>query len=90
MKTVLEQNDLDAIAEKVVARIKPLFNRQEMPELRYLNREEAAKLLGVLPSWLENNDKEQKIPRYKFGGKIYYSNHDLIKWARKQKLPEEI
>ena len=85
MKSLFEQNDLDAIADIVVERLKPILKRQEIPDLRYLNREDAAKFLGVLPSWLENNDKNQGISRFKFKGKVQYSNHDLMAWAKKHK-----
>ena len=58
----------------------------EIPSEGYVNRKQAAKLLGPEVSWLENNDKKEGIQPYKFGGNVVYNVSELLKWANNRKV----
>lgn len=85
MHTTLEQQDIEAIAEATVEKIKPLLKQKvRMLDDCLLTKDQTAKLLGVTVPWLYNNTIPGKC---KIGGHVRYRKSKIIKWIEEQEIP---
>lgn len=74
MKTVLEQEDIEAIARRVVELIKPLIETGDRPD-KYMTMKELAQYLGVAYSTIANNKK--KLPHTYLNGTPLFKKSEI-------------
>lgn len=87
MKTTLEQEDIKAIAEKVLEYLLPYLSPKQEDAL--LNVDGAAKLLdkskAQIYQWVNNTAHGLfDFPYMKAGKSLRFSKNDLIAWMRKR------
>lgn len=58
--------------------------KAEIPE-RFLNIQEAAKLLGLTKSTLYTKVSRNEVPHFKQGNRLYFSNIELIEYLKQGK-----
>jgi predicted DNA-binding transcriptional regulator AlpA len=86
MKTLLEQEDIQAIAEKVVSMILPLLSKS--PEQNdILNVDEVSALLGKskgqVYQWVSDSSHElNNFPFLKAGKSLRFSQKAIIEWMQ--------
>jgi excisionase family DNA binding protein len=56
---------------------------------KYLTTNEASKIINLAKSTVYAYASKNKIPHYKIGGKILFTNADLISWIKSKKIQEE-
>ncbi len=64
MKAVLEETDIEVIAQRVVELLKPMLsgNVKQDNEDRIFNKKQLAKYLGVDVSWIDKRVSYNEIP----------------------------
>ena len=82
MKAEIEHNDIEAIAEKVVEKIKPLFckSSKQIDETIF-DVKELALYLKVDKSWLYNQVHLKAIPYFKCGKYTRFKKSVIDKWV---------
>ncbi len=82
MKSELEPEDINAIAEKVSEKLKPMMSRIEGhgEEDTILDVEGLAEYLGVDTSWVYKQASLKKIPFFKVGKYIRFRKKKIDKW----------
>lgn len=83
MKIELSEQEIDALANKLVTRILPLLKEQLNTQDEILSLEEACNFLKCKKSWLYKAVQQRKIPAIKTGKYLKFSKKELEKWLRK-------
>ena len=96
MKTDLEEQDIESIADRVIEKLKPLLscNGNKAVEDKLLTPEEVAKLLKVkkpqIYAWVnESKYIDDGIPFLKAGKFLRFSQKAVLKWMQKHKKTVE-
>lgn len=89
MKFELEEKDLDAIAEKVVSCLKPLFSRgaDKTEDDTVFTVEGLSKYLSVSEQWVYERVQLKEIPFIKIGKFIRFKKGSIDKWLTGQETP---
>jgi len=86
LKTELEQQDIEAIAEKVIEKIKPMLScKCEGHDNEEFDVPGLASYLGVSISWIYHNQK--RLPVNKCTGKLRFSKKDIDRWKAQGNIP---
>jgi excisionase family DNA binding protein len=82
MKFEIEPQDIDAIAEKLSEKLKPLLSRIEghSEEDTIFDVEGLAKYLGVDTSWVYKQVSLKTIPYFKKGKYLKFRKKDIDRW----------
>jgi predicted DNA-binding transcriptional regulator AlpA len=88
MKTTLELEDIQAIAEKMVEIMLPLFNQRQEQKDNILTIDETSGLLGKskgqIYQWVSDSRHGLSyFPFMKAGKTLRFSQKDIIEWMRK-------
>jgi predicted DNA-binding transcriptional regulator AlpA len=88
MKTTLEPEDIQAIAEKMVEVMLPLLNRSQEQKDSILTIDQASGLLskskGQIYQWVSDSQHGlNTFPYLKAGKSLRFSQKDIIEWMRK-------
>jgi excisionase family DNA binding protein len=75
MKTILDQEDVELIARRVVEMIKPLLTNNEDGENAVFSVEELAEYLRVSVKWVYDHTHE--LPHFKLGGLLRFRKKDV-------------
>ncbi len=54
-----------------------------------LDAEQAAKLLGVPPSWLLAQARKHRVPHHRLGHYVRFDPDELIQWVRDSEIPPD-
>jgi hypothetical protein len=89
MKTELEPQDIQAIAEKVVELMKPyLLQRTDRQEDTVLDVPGLCKYLHVTPKWIHERTHLKEIPCYKLSNKqLRFRKKKIDKWLDSLETP---
>ena len=89
MKTELEPQDIEAIAQRVADILKPMFTRNGKPEDTdaLMTIDETAKFLrtskGQIYQWVNSSQHGLgTFPYYKAGKQLRFSKAELLKWLK--------
>ena len=80
MKTTLEQEDIQAIAEKVVDMILPLLLSQSKPFDSIMDKKGLSEYLQVDVSWIDKN--LYILPHFKAGKYVRFKQSHIDKWIQ--------
>ena len=88
MKTTLEQEDIQAIAEKMVAILLPLLSQNREQNDSILTIDEASRLLGKSKAqvyqWVSDSSHGlNTFPYLKAGKSLRFSQKAIIEWMQK-------
>jgi len=75
MKTILDQEDVELIARRVVEMIKPLLSNKEDSENVIFSVEELAEYLRVSVKWVYDHVCE--LPHFKLGGLLRFRKQEI-------------
>jgi excisionase family DNA binding protein len=75
MKTILDQEDVEFIAQRVADMIKPLLSTKEENEDIIFSVEELAEYLRVSTKWVYEHTYE--LPYFKLGGLLRFQKKDI-------------
>lgn len=80
MKTLLEPEDIEAIAEKVIEKLKPLIisNSRHDTEDRVFTVEQLSEYIGLSKQWIYNNKKN--IPHFDRKRKPLFRKSEIDRW----------
>lgn len=89
MKTELETQDIEAIAQRVIELIKPMLSGNGKHEDdTVLNVQGLAEYLHVTPKWIHERTHLKNIPFYKLSNKqLRFKKRDIDKWLDSLKTP---
>jgi excisionase family DNA binding protein len=76
MKTVLENQDIELIAQRVVEIIRPFLPKEKTDDVIF-SVEELAAYLRVSPKWVY--DHKHELPHFKPGGLLRFRKKDIDK-----------
>ena len=86
MKSELEQQDIEAIAERVIERIKPLLScKCERHDQEEFDVQGLASYLGVSVIWIYHN--QQRLSVNKSTGKLRFKKKDIDRWKSEGNVP---
>ena len=89
MQSTLEKNDIDAIAEAVFQKLKPLLkaaNKKTSANDFIFDVKQLSKYLNVPDSWVYRQTCDHNIPYYKLGGYLRFKKPEIDKWLEEQKV----
>jgi len=95
MKTQLEQQDIDAIAQRVVDLLKPyLLARDEVkiapapsqPKGAYMTVSQLAEYLQISKHTIYNWIFQRKIPYSKIGRRVMFKREEIVRWSEDKKV----
>lgn len=87
MKTELEQQDIQLIAERVAETLKPLLNNNRYTEDDMIfTPETLAEYLKVEPSWVYKQASQKTIPHFKPGKYLRFKKSLIDKWIKSQSI----
>jgi len=87
MKSELEQQDIEIIAQRVVQLLKPLLsqaNKGESANESIFTVETLAEYLKVDPTWVYKQVSLKALPYFKSGKYIRFRKRDIDKWLDSQ------
>jgi excisionase family DNA binding protein len=86
MKTELERDDIQAIADEVYNRLRPMLAAQEggRAEDEVLDVPGLARLLKVEESWVYKKVSTKSIPHFKAGKYVRFRRAEILDWAASQ------
>ena len=89
MKSELELQDIEAIAQKVEERLKPIIARlgRNDDNNTIFDVQGLADLLKVSKKWIYANIKEMNIPYIKLRGHIRFKKSAIDKWLNANNVP---
>ena len=94
MKTLLETEDIQAIASTVVEMLKPLLasnGKHEAGEDIVFDKKGLAEYLKVSPSTVDKMVRNREIPFFKLqpgqSGSVRFHKSDIDKWRRRHTSP---
>jgi excisionase family DNA binding protein len=92
VKTTLENEDIQAIADQIIEKLMPVLSKNGKRELEddILTPDEVASLLRVkkaqIYSWVaESKFTEDGMPYQKAGKFLRFSRNDVLKWTQRHK-----
>jgi excisionase family DNA binding protein len=93
MRTTLEAEDIQAIAEAVIEKLKPLLvSNNGHSEDRVFDKKGLAEYLNVSMSTINKLVSNKQIPHFKINhgsaGGVRFYKRDIDKWIRKQTIPD--
>lgn len=77
MRTLLDQEDVDLIAQRVAEIIKPLLMPKDKAEDTIFSVEALAQYLCVSPKWVY--DHAHELPKFKLGGLLRFKKKEVDK-----------
>jgi excisionase family DNA binding protein len=95
MKTQLEPQDIDSIAQRVVELLKPyLLARDEtktapappQPRGHYMTVSQLTEYLQVSRGTIHNWIYQRKIPYSKIGRRVRFKREDIVRWCEDKKV----
>ena len=86
MKTVIEQEDIELIAQRVTELIKPFLLIEKADDVIF-SVDELAAYLSVSPKWVY--DHKRKLPHFKPGGLLRFRKKDIDKEIDKLSFHEQ-
>ena len=86
MKTIMENEDIELIAQKVAEVIKPFLPNEKTDDVIF-SVEELAKYLRVSPKWVY--DHKHELPHFKPGGFLRFRKRDIDREIDKLFLSEQ-
>ncbi|MDA8169510.1 MAG: helix-turn-helix domain-containing protein [Nitrospiraceae bacterium] len=88
MKTELEPQDIEAIAQKVAEILKPMLARNGKTESETIfDVQGLAEYLRVSKKWVYERVQFKEVPHIKIKGQLRFSRKDIDKWLSEYKLP---
>jgi len=88
MKATFEKEDIDAIIEGVVDRLKPvLLKMHNEKEDTILDVKGLSEYLKVKPRWVYQRTSLREMPYIKLNGTLRFSKKDVDKWLGSLKTP---
>ncbi|NCO67007.1 MAG: hypothetical protein COY75_03925 [Nitrospirae bacterium CG_4_10_14_0_8_um_filter_41_23] len=89
MKTELEAQDIEAIAQRVAELLKPAIIRDKKQEDDVIfNVHGLAQYLNVTPKWIYEQTYLKTIPHYKLTNKqLRFKKEDINKWLNTLRRP---
>jgi excisionase family DNA binding protein len=89
MKIALDQEDIEAIAQRVVEILKPYVAQNGKVEAvdTILDVPGLAGYLKVSTKWIYERTHLKEIPYIKVGGQLRFSRKDIDKWLLAGKIP---
>ena len=78
MKTTLEPEDIQAIAEKVVDMIRPMLSSREPRNDVIMDKKSLSEYLQLDVSWIDKN--LYQLPYFKVGKYIRFKQANIDKW----------
>ena len=88
MQSTLEKNDIDAIAEAVFQKLKPLLkvaNKKAEDDV-FFTVDQLAEYLNVKKCWIYRRTSDQNIPFHKRGRYVRFKKSEIDKWLEEQKV----
>ena len=88
MQSTLEKNDIDAIAEAVFQKLKPLLkvaNKKTKDDV-FFTVDQLAEYLNVKKCWIYRRTCDQAIPFHKRGRYVRFKKSEIIKWCDEQSI----
>jgi type I restriction-modification system DNA methylase subunit len=79
MKTTLEPEDIQAIAEKVIDMIRPLLLSKNKPSDSIMDKKGLSEYLKVDVSWIDKN--LYALPHFKAGKYVRFKQGHIDKWV---------
>jgi len=90
LKTQLEQEDIQAIAQAVMETMKPLLSgncKQETEDIIF-DVPRLSEYLNVTPKWIHERTSLKNIPFYKLSNKqLRFRKRDIDKWLDSLRTP---
>ena len=85
MKTTLEPEDIQAIAEKVIEKLKPVLsgNGKQAGNDELFNIQDVCNYFKVSKQWVYERTHLNEIPFYKIDGHLRFKKLELDKWLQK-------
>lgn len=88
MKTTFEKEDIEAVVEGVVNRLKPvLLKMHNEKEDTIFDVKGLSDYLKVKPRWVYQRTSLKEIPYIKFNGTLRFSKKDVDRWLGSLKIP---
>ncbi len=89
MKTELEQQDIQAIAQRVMELLKPVLsgNGKKASEDTIFDVPGLVKYLKVSKKWIYERTHLKEIPYLKVGGQLRFRKRDIENWLNTFKVP---
>ena len=86
MKSTLEQEDIEAIVQKIIERITPLLScKGDKHDADItLDKKELAQYLKVPVSWIDKKVCSKEIPYFSCGKYIRFSKRAIEKWKERK------
>jgi excisionase family DNA binding protein len=93
MKVTLEQEDIQAIAEAVIEKLRPLLvSNNGHSEDRVFDKKGLAEYLNVSLSTINKLVSNKQIPHFKINhgsaGAVRFYKRDIDKWIQRQTIPD--
>ena len=88
MQSTLEKNDIDAIADAVFQKLKPLLkvaNKKAEDDV-FFTVDQLAEYLNVKKCWIYRRTSDQNIPFHKRGRYVRFKKIEIDKWLEEQKV----
>jgi excisionase family DNA binding protein len=85
MKTELEQQDIEEIADRVIEKLKPLISGDSKPESgdTIFDVESLAQYITVKEQWIYEKVHNNEIPHYKVGKYLRFRKSKIDEWLKK-------
>lgn len=88
MKTELEIQEIEAIADKVIEKLKPIISSHDKYEDDIIfDVDGLADYLKVSKSWIYERTHLKEIPHLKIDGQLRFRKKDIDKWLRSYNIP---
>lgn len=89
MKTELEPQDIEAIAQRLLELLKPMLSENGKGEDDViLDVQSLAEYLRVTPKWIYERTHLKEIPHIKIGGQLRFRKRDIDKWLNSYNVPD--
>jgi excisionase family DNA binding protein len=94
LKTSLEQEDIDSIAQRVIEKLKPIAkgNDKKVADDVIFDKKGIASYLHVSESTINKMVMNKQIPHFKIqagqSGGVRFRQRDIDKWIQRQTIPE--
>lgn len=92
MKTELESQDIEAIAERIIELLKPMLSDHGGQKEQDINFDVGtlAEYLKVEESWVYKQVHLNAIPHFKAGKYTRFKKKDIDRWIDSQKIPSSL
>lgn len=93
MKTDLEPQDIEAIAQRVIEKLKPMLSGNDKHEDNFVyNKKSLSEYLNVSESTINKLIVNKQIPYFKIqqgqSGGVRFSKKDIDRWIQRHTIPE--